>query len=605
MKTPLPRTVLLALLMTALFTFPAAAEDPDPIVILHTNDVHCAAEGYPALAAQKQALEEQYGADRVTLVDVGDSIQGSAVGTLSDGAYPVDLMNAVGYDLAVPGNHEFDYGMDVFLDLAENRAAFPYFCANLTGPDGELVFAPYTVVDYGDVQVGYVGVTTPETIGKSTPTHFQDGQGNYCYSFQEGNGGSDFYSAVQSAVDGALVQGADYVVALAHLGMEGISEEFTSASLIANTRGIDLLLDGHSHEVLNLTVQNLDGEEIPLVQTGTKLANLGCVLLDPATGSIEVCPISLEGGVLPRDPEVAGRLAQIQARFEDLLAQNAGRTSVDLIATNADGSWAVRSQETNLGDLVADAYRVLLGADAGLVNGGGVRADIPAGEITYGDLLNVQPFANELCLVEISGQELLDLLEYGVQSYPESNGSFFQVSGLTFTFDPSIPSSVVVSERDEFLGVDGPYRVSDVMVGGRPLELNKTYTLASHNYLIKSGGSGGTMLLDNKLLLDCVMLDSEALMDYVSHSLDGQVGEEYSQPNGQGRITVLSQSSQSQTPAPVGPTYQVQAGDCLWRIAARQLGSGSRWMDIYKLNQNVLTDPDRIYPGQQLTLPAA
>jgi len=607
------RTLLSALLSLSLLltmipsAWAAEGQNSAPIVILHTNDVHCAVEYYPAVAAQKQLMEEQYGADRVTLVDVGDSIQGSAVGTLSSGLYSVELMNQVGYDLAIPGNHEFDYGVDSFLSLARETAQFPYLCANFTGPDGELIFAPYSIVDYGDLQVAYVGITTPETIGSSTPTHFQDEQGNYIYSFQEGAGGQLFYSSVQTAVDNARADGADFVVAMGHLGVLGITPEYTSVSLIANTRGIDLLLDGHSEEMTNTTTPNLDGKAIPLVQTGIKLAALGRVLLDPATGTVEVDPIPMTAGDLPQDAETAALLADIQARFEQLLSRPAGQSDFDLVAVCEDGFRIVRASETNLGDLVADAYRVQLGADVGVANGGGIRANIPAGEITYGDLLNVHPFANEMCLVELSGQELLDLLEHSVRTYPDVNGSFLQVSGLTFSFDPSIPSSVILSDHEDFLGINGPYRVFDVKVGGQPLELDRTYTLASHNYMIKSGGSGGTQLLDNNLLLDCVMLDCTALMDYVSQTLGGQIGPEYADPAGQGRITVgeKPEASAPQPPVSAPDTYTVQPGDCLWNIAARELSSGWRWTEIYDLNRGLLADPNRILPGQELLLPAA
>jgi len=596
----------LSLLLTMVPSALAAEEqDSSPIVILHTNDVHCAVEQYPAVAAQKQLMEEQYGADRVTLVDMGDSIQGSAVGTLSSGLYSVELMNQVGYDLAIPGNHEFDYGVDPFLSLARETAQFPYLCANFTGPDGELVFAPYSIVDYGDTQIAYVGVTTPEAIGSSNL--FQDGQGSYVYSFQEGAGGQALYASVQTAVDGARAEGADFVVVLGHLGVLGSMPEYSSASLIANTRGIDLLLDGHSHEVLDMTVPNLDGEATPLFQTGTKLANLGRIILDPDTGRVENDPIPLGGDALPQDPVTAAQLADIQSRFDGLLSRSAGRSDFDLLAVREDGFWLVRTGETNLGDLVADAYRVQLGADVGLTNGGGVRANLPAGEITYGDLLSVLPYANEMCLVEVSGQELLDLLEHGVRTYPGVNGSFLQVSGLTFSFDPSIPSSVILSDHEDFLGINGPYRVFDVKVGGQPLELDRTYTLASHNYMIKSGGSGGTQLLDNNLLLDCVMLDCTALMDYVSQTLGGKIGPEYADPAGQGRITVgeKSEASAPQPPVSAPDTYTVQPGDCLWNIAARELRSGWRWTEIYDLNRGLLADPNRIFPGQELLLPAA
>ena len=609
---------LLSLLLTAALTLglavPALAAESDPVVILHTNDVHTATDGYPAVASYRQEMEAQYGADRVTLVDAGDAIQGGPIGTLTQGASLVDMMNYVGYDYAIPGNHEFDYGMDVLLDLAENKAQYTYLSCNLLDNGGQSVFAPYAVEDYGDVQVAYVGISTPETLTKSNPTHFQDGSGSYIYSFCEDSSGQVLYTAVQKAVDSARSDGADYVVALAHLGMEGTTAQWTSSAVIANTTGIDLVIDGHSHEAYQQQVSNLEGEAVDLVQTGTQLANLGCVILDPATGDITTQLISLEGEDVPSDPDTQAYLAEINSQFEQELNQVVGSTAVELKATAENGyDWAVRVEETNLGDLVADAYRWALGADIGLANGGGVRADIPAGDITYQSLLSVQPYGNELCLVEATGQEVLDALEMGARLYPESSGGFLQVSGVTFTIDASIPSSVQLSDQGAFLGVDGPYRVTDVKVNGQSLELDKVYTVSSHNYLIKSGGDGFTMFQDNTLLKDCVILDNQALINFFVEGLGGQVGEDYQNPAGQGRITVLNASAQPQQPEdqpqpeeqPQDRTYTVQKGDSLWRIAAKELGSGRRWQEIYELNRGVISNPSLIFVGQKLKLPQA
>ena len=274
--------------------------------------------------------------------------------------------------------------------------------------------------------------------------------------------------------------------------------------------------------------------------------------------------------------------------------------------------------ETNLCYLVADAYRYSLWADIGLANGGGVRADIAVGEITYQDLLSVQPYGNELCLVEATGQEVLDALEMGVRLYPESSGGFLQVSGVTFTVDAYIPSSVQVSDQGAFLGVDGPYRVTDVMVGGQSLELDKVYTVSSHNYLIKSGGDGFTMFQDNTLLKDSVILDNQALISFFTDEMGGQVGADYQDPAGQGRITILNASSQPEeqpeetqpdteepSAQPQDRIYTVQKGDSLWRIASKELGSGKRWQEIYELNRSAISNPSLIYIGQELKLPQA
>ncbi|MBM6938963.1 5'-nucleotidase C-terminal domain-containing protein [Pseudoflavonifractor phocaeensis] len=547
-------SLLLAAAMTVGLSVPAlAAEEDGKIVILHTNDVHCGIDqaaddsgavtnlGYATVAAYKDKMEQTYGAENVTLVDAGDAIQGGPIGTLSKGSYIVDIMNQVGYDLAIPGNHEFDYGMDNFLTLAKEQAQYTYLCANLTDLEGNPVLDAYKLVEYGDVTVGYVGIDTPESFTKSTPTYFQDAEGNYIYSFAQGNEGKDLYDAVQNAVDAAAKAGADYVVAIGHLGNEGSTDVWTSKSVIANTTGIDVFIDGHSHESYEETVKNADGEDVYLAQTGTKLASIGQVVIDTATGDI-TC--SLVSDFTEADAETADFIAKINDEFADVLQKVVAKTDVALTTLDpVTGERAVRSAETNLGDLCADAYRAMLGADIAFVNGGGIRADIAAGDITYEAIINVHPFGNEACLVETTGQDILDALEMGARLCPEENGGFLQVSGLTYTIDTTIPSSVVLNDESEFVKVDGAYRVKDVMVGGEPLDLNKTYTLASHNYMLKSGGDGFVMFKDDTLLQDSVMIDNAVLINYIVDKLDGVVGEAYANPTGDGRITVVTEAA--------------------------------------------------------------
>ena len=566
-------SMALAVSMLSGLTVPAfAAEETEDgkIVILHTNDVHCAidqeideetgavtAMGYASVAAYQAEMEAQYGAENVTLIDGGDAIQGGPIGTLSDGAYIVDIMNQVGYDLAVPGNHEFDYGMDNFLALAQERAEYTYLCSNLTDMEGEPVLEPYALVEYGDVTVGYVGIDTPESFTKSTPTYFQDDEGNYIYSFCQGNEGQDLYDAVQDAVDGAIAGGADYVVAVGHLGNEGSTAEWTSKSVIANTTGIDVFIDGHSHETYEETVENADGETVHLAQTGTKLANIGKVVIDTATGEITS---ELVSGYAEQDPDAAAYIASVNEEFSGILQEVVAQSDVALTTLDpVTGERAVRNAETNLGDLCADAYRILLGADIAFVNGGGVRADIAAGEITYEDIINVHPFGNEACLVETSGQAILDALEMGAHLYPEENGGFLQVSGLSYTIDASVPSSVVLSDEGEFVEVAGEYRVKDVTVNGEPLDLDGTYTLASHNYMLKSGGDGFVMFKDDELLQDSVMIDNAVLINYIVDELGGVVGEAYADPYGQGRITVVNNFTTPTQPVEEEPAEEEPA----------------------------------------------
>ena len=535
-----------ALLLTvSLAPASQAAEAGEKIVILHTNDVHCALDdaiGYAGLAAYAGALEEQYGADRVTLVDAGDAIQGQAVGTLSQGEYIISLMNAAGYDLAVPGNHEFDYGVDRLMELAAG-AEFPYLSCNFTGlAAGEPVFQPYALLDYGDTTVGYVGICTPESLTKTDPTYFRDEAGEAVYGFRQGGDGQELYDCVQAAVDQARAEGADYVVAVGHLGNEGISAQWSSQAVIAHTTGIDVSLDGHSHEQYERTLPNREGKDVVLAQTGTGLTAIGQVILDPVTGEIQA---ELVAGYAGRDPEMEEEIAAVQAQYEEQLSQVVGSTDVALVTTDpATGEYWVRSRETNLGDFCADAYRAVMGADIAFVNGGGIRAELAPGEVTYGDILDLHPYGNALCLVEATGQQILDALEMGARKYPQTSGGFLQVSGLTYTIDAAVPSSVVVDENGAFQSVDGPRRVTGVKVGGQPLELDRVYTLASHNYMLKSGGDGYTMFQGCTLLKDETVLDNQALIRYLGQILEGDLSA-YSAPGGQGRIQIAETAEET------------------------------------------------------------
>ena len=507
MKHKKPLALILSFIMALTLSIPVMAQEgniPDKIIILHTNDVHCGIDdniGYAGLVSCKAQMEQVYGRENVTLVDAGDAIQGGAIGTLSDGAFPVDIMNQAGYDIAVPGNHEFDYGMDNFLRLAEERAEYTYVCSNFIDlKTGSSVFLPFKILSYGDVDVAYVGIDTPESFTKSTPLYFQDDEGNYIYGFCQGNNGQDLYDNVQNSVDTAIAMGA-----------------------------------------YDKKVKNKHGKEVVLAQTGTKLNAVGKIVLDPKNGTITA---ELIENYTDKDPVMDTFIHALKDGFADVLGQVVAKSDVTLTTKDPSGNERlIRNGETNLGDLCADAYRSVMGADIGIVNGGGIRADIKAGNITYEDIINVHPYGNEMCVVEATGQEILDALELGASLYPEENGGFLQVSGLTYSIDPSIPSSVIRNDEGEFLRVDGEYRVSHVLVDGIPLDPAKTYTVASHNYMIKNGGDGFTMFRDNKLLQDCTMLDNQVLIDYITKQLKGIVGKEYAMPYGEGRISIIYSAS--------------------------------------------------------------
>ena len=538
----LVRTLLCCALVLALMVpaCSALAEGGAQAVILFTTDVHCAVSegiGYAGVAGIRNALEQE-GSD-VLLVDVGDAIQGAPLGTLSEGEYVMRIMEAMEYDVAVPGNHEFDYGMERFLELAEG-ASFPYVAANFVSLDScDTVFEPYVMLEAGGYQIAFVGVCTPKTITSSTPKYFQDESGEFIYGFCQDDTGEALYGAVQSAVDEARAQGADYVFAAAHLGIDMSTSPWTSSELILNTTGIDAVLDGHAHEVIDGEyVKNKDGEDVLLISPGTKLECVGKVTIDEEGKlSAELISEVPEGQA---DAEIAQLVSSIEGELEGVLGTVVATAEAALVIEDPEtGERIVRTAETNLGDLCADAYRSVTGADVAMVNGGGVRATIEAGEVTYGDIINVHPFGNELCMVETTGAQILDALEMGVSALPAEFGGFQQVSGLTYEIDMNVESSVEVDENGMFVGVNGERRVKNVMIGGEPLDPDKTYTLASHNYMLKNGGDGFNMFVGDTLLMEDIMLDNEVLITYIVDTLGGVIGEEYADPYGEGRIVAI------------------------------------------------------------------
>lgn len=534
---------LLALAMAVSMGVCAQAEGD--LVVLYTNDVHCAVTpdeegqvmGYAKVAAIKEDAEAA--GDEVVLVDAGDAIQGDAIGTLSKGEYIVEIMEDVGYDVAIPGNHEFDYGMDQFLKLA-SEADYDYISCNFRDTLADkAVFDPYVIKEMGGKKVAFVGICTPKTITSSTPAYFQNDEGEYIYDFCQDGDGTLLYTCVQEAADAARSEGADYVIAVAHLGIEEACSPWMSTEVIANTSGIDAVIDGHSHSTIpSESVKNKEGQPVLLTSTGTKLASVGKLTIAP-DGSMKT---ELIEDYDRSQEEVEGKIAEISAEFDEVLNQVVAKTEVALVINDPstldqeEKVRIVRNAETNLGDLCADAYRYVSGADVAIVNAGGIRSDILAGDITYDDIISVHPFGNELCMVEATGQQILDALEMGASALPEEFGGFLQVSGLTYEINPDIPCSVKTDENGMFQGVEGEYRVSNVMIGEEPLDPEQTYTVASHNYLLKNGGDGMNMFQEDKLILEDIMLDNQVLITYITEGLDGVVGEEYADPYGQGRI---------------------------------------------------------------------
>ena len=541
--------ILLAFIMIV-SALPVAFAAETETVILFTNDIHCSVDGYPVLAAYRAELIAQ--GKNVITVDAGDAIQGEVIGSLTEGEAVVDIMNSVGYDYAVPGNHEFDYKVDRLLELAQDKAQYKYISSNFYHlPTVTPVFDPYLIKDLGDYQIAFVGISTPDTITSSSPDYFKDENGNFVYGFPLYPGGMTneaLYDNVQESIDAAITDGADIVIAVGHTGILGSTEGWMSSDIIANTDGIDYFIDGHSHETIEGDVyKNKNNEDVILASTGEKFNNFGVLEIGGETDLISTDSVDVES--MSDSAKSAYNTVQekIDGYYEeiDYIYEELGTSEAKLVIYDSNGNRIVRSKETNAGDFVADAYRALTGADIAIVNGGGVRAEIEAGTVIRQSLLNVNSFNNDMCVIEITGQQLIDVLEHGARECPNLLGGFFQVSGVSFEIHTYLPSPVIVDQLDNFIGLDGAKerRVQNVFVGDEPVDLAKTYTLAGSQYVLMSGGDGLTMLSGSKVIqsegLPC---DSEMLIQYFTEFLGGVISaEQYGNPDGDGRITILNE----------------------------------------------------------------
>ena len=534
---------------TAAVTSASAASSNGDTVILYTSDVHAAIDlgfGYVGLEQIRESLEA-LGND-VILVDDGDNIQGQLLATMTRGAALTELMNEMGYSIAVPGNHEFDYGMERFLSLAAS-AEFDYISCTFN-QDGELIFAPYVLRELAGHSVAFVGISTPMTLRTSSPRTFLNEDGTYAYGFFQDTTGEGVYTAVQDAVDAARAEGAEYVIALAHLGNSEESHPWTYADVISHTSGIDALLDGHSHDVDQVVMKNALGKSVIRSACGTNFQCVGWCRIG-ADGRISAGLYTWTGETaapeaLGLENRMSAPVAAALSSQTETLQQVVGSTEAELTIYDPEGTEAgglplrmVRLAETNLGDLCTDAFREEAGADIGIMNGGGIRTSIPAGDITYNDLCSVMPFSNYLCVLEVSGRQVLDALEWAARAIPGESGSFMQVSGMSYEIHTYIESACVTDENGMFGGIEGERRVKNVCVGGAPIDPDGTYTLAGNNFMLIDAGDGFSMFRGAPVLQESVKLDNQALIDYITETLGGTVGAEYADPYGQGRIVFV------------------------------------------------------------------
>ena len=550
--------------------------DKSDVTILYTNDVHTYIDKqspkltYAAIADLKQSYQNA-GKD-VLLVDAGDHVQGTAYGSMDEGASIIKLMNAAGYDVATPGNHEFDYGMDRAKAIMK-EADFPYLSCNWVDlRTGLRVLPSVKVFVRGGRRIAFVGVTTPETFTKSTPAYFMDkAQRKYIYDIQGGEDGKKLYDAVQKAIDKAKLL-ADVVIGLGHLGVDPSSSPWTSEEVIAHTSGFDAFIDGHSHTVMeNKQVQDASGKAVTLTQTGSYFANVGEMTI-AADGTITTKLIPTHEGM---DATIAAMQTSWVNTVDDMLGEKIAVGDSDFYVSDpATGKRRIRSAETNLGDFVADGIYAYfnevekLHCDLAIMNGGGIRADVPAGDWTFKTCKQISPFGNVACLMSVTGKQIQDALEFAARFAGEGgkeNGGFLQVAGATYEIHTDIPNTVQTDEKNVWIGsATGTPRVQNVKIYDKasgsylPLDPGATYALAGMNYTLRNLGDGFAMFDGAELIKDYVSEDylvmstyamifdgadaaglphlsstNSPLAAYTDYLLD------YEQPYGAGRITIL------------------------------------------------------------------
>ncbi len=550
--------------------------DVQDITILYTNDVHTYIDKqspkltYAAIAALKKSYQDD--GKNVLLVDAGDHVQGTAYGSMDEGATIIQLMNAAGYDAATPGNHEFDYGMDRAKELMAD-ADYPYLSCNWVNlPLNNRVLSDVKYFRIGGRTIAFVGITTPETITKSTPAYFMDkNQKRYVYDILGGEDGQKLYSAVQKSINKARVI-ADYVIGLGHLGVDPSSSPWTSKEVIEHTSGLDAFIDGHSHTVMECEwVKDLSGKAVALTQTGSYFANVGEMTIK-ADGSIATQLVPTYDGL---DSAVAGIQTEWVSAVDDMLGEKIAVAETNFyISDPATGKRRIRLGETNLGDFVADGiYSYFneveqLHCDVAIMNGGGIRADVDAGDWSFKTCKQVSPFGNVACLMSVTGKQIQDALEFAARFVGpdgQENGGFLHVAGATYEIHTDIPNTVQTDDKNVWIGsATGTPRVQNVKIYDKasgtyvPLDEGKTYALAGMNYTLRNLGDGFAMFDGAELIKDYVSEDYLVMATYAM-TFDGADAAglphlssansplaaypgyllNYEQPYGAGRITIL------------------------------------------------------------------
>ena len=514
--------LFLALVMVLALAIPAGATETEQdltghIVILHTNDVHGAIGEYAKVAALKQAY--QAAGAYVLLADAGDFIQGDPTVSASQGKTAIELMNLAGYDVAAPGNHEFDYGYPNLKTLA-GEADFPILAANVRYDNAAALGDQTTFTTTDGKKIGIFGLDTPETATKAHPDKIK---GVSFLAAQE------MFDCAQAQVDALKADGCDYIICLGHLGIDAESTGNRSIDLLEKVTGIDVFIDGHSHSTLEEIKEATNGTgkvgDTVLTSTGTKLANVGMVDISP-DGTISTSSLATSELTVTPDAKVAARAEEIPKEIDADYGTVFAKTEVALDGEKAN----VRTGETNLGDLIADAMlwqAGLLdeGVDAAVTNGGGIRASIAAGDITKKDINTVLPFGNTLYVVKVTGAELLEALEASTYCTPEAIGGFPQVAGIEFT----VNTGAQFDTKELYPGstYGKPASINRVMiqtVGGEAFNPEETYTIVTNDFMGAGGDTYYAFKAASSGYDSGVPLD-EVVMDYITSELKGVVSK--------------------------------------------------------------------------------
>ncbi|MGP1587625.1 MAG: bifunctional metallophosphatase/5'-nucleotidase [Treponemataceae bacterium] len=524
------------------------------IVILFTNDVHCAVNqhmGYAGLKAYKNECEKE--TPYVALVDSGDFIQGDLIGFISKGEYIIEIMNKVGYDVSTLGNHEFDYGIENLTKLIK-KAKFPIVVCNVTSTSTKETFLsntkPYILMDFGKTRIAFIGVTTPYSISTSNPKFFQE-DGKFVYDFCAKENGKQLYGQVQKTVNEAKQNGATYVIALTHLGSENknsdsknddnkneINMPFSCESLIKNTYGLDAVLDGHSHSIIpEKFIKNKIGNKTLLSSTGARFLYIGKLTINITDKKISSTLINF---CKKKDIKTSAFINKIQKKLNKRTKQVIFYNNAELSIFDENGQRIVRKQECPLANLITDAYKNIMQSDIAIVNGGTIRSNIPAGKISYKNFFNILPFSNEIITIEASGRQILDALEFSAKDIPNEFGGFLQVSGLKYTIDSSIKTPIITDENGMLKKIEGKRRIKNVMVFDNNKYISiipeKKYIVAGPSFIFENGGDGNTVFMNSKIINKSGITDMQVLISYVNQSKKMNINNVYNKT--EQRITI-------------------------------------------------------------------